>query len=102
MATQNPTGDSADAGASTTALSIYLRTEGAVLVHVLSLHPASLRLPEIVLGMAGASKDKGRRIDCEDAVSALIGAGLLFESGGMIVPTQAALYFHKLTQAGAA
>lgn len=102
MANQNPTGDGADAGTATTALSTYLQIEGAILVHVLSLHPASLRLPEIVLGMMGASEESGRRIDCEDAVSTLIGAGLLFEAGGTIVPTQAALYFHRLHQAGVA
>lgn len=101
MAIQNPTGDGANASAETTAEATYSQIEGAVLIHVLSLHPATLRLPELVLGMMGASTENGRRIDCEDAVSALIGAGLLFESGGTVVPTQAALYFHRLLQAGA-
>lgn len=102
MANQNPTRDGVDACSPPTAEAIGLQIEGAILVHVLSLHPANLRLPEIVLGMVRSPKDKASRIECEDAVSALIGAGLLFESGEMIVPTQAALYFHRLVQAGTA
>jgi len=100
MANENPTGDGADAGASTAADSIYLRTEGAALGHILTLHPAHLRLPEIVLSMVGASRDEGRRDDYEEAVKELIRAGLLFEAGGLIVPTQAALHFNRLAEAG--
>ena len=100
MATLNPTGDGADAGASTAAESIYLRREGAALGHVLTLHPAHLRMPEIVLSMVGASKDEPEAGEYEEALKELIRAGLLFESGGLIVPTLAALHYNKLIQAG--
>jgi len=97
MATENPTRDGADADAE----SIYLRREGAALGHVLTLHPAHLRLPEIVLSMVGASKDEPEAGEYEEAVKELIRAGLLFEAGGLIVPTFAALHFRKLAEAGA-
>lgn len=100
MATQNPTGDGADAGASTAADSIYLRREGAALGHILTLHPAHLRLPEIVLSMVGASRDEPEAGEYEEAVKELIRAGLLFEADGLIMPTLAALRFHKLHDAG--
>lgn len=100
MATQNPTRDGADAGASSDAESIYLRREGAALGHVLALHPAHLRLPEIVLSMVGASRDEPEAGEYAEAVKELIRAGLLFEAGGLIAPTRAALHFHKLAAAG--
>ena len=46
MANQNPTGDGADAGATTAALD--LRDQGVVLIQVLTLHPAHLRLAEVI------------------------------------------------------
>jgi hypothetical protein len=100
MANENPTGDGADAGASTTAESIYLRREGAALGRVLILHPANLRLAEIVLDLAGPLKEFSVRDGYEQAVKDLIGAGLLFEADGLILPTRAALHFHKLAEAG--
>jgi hypothetical protein len=50
--------------------------------------------------MVGASSDEPEAGEFEEAVKELIRAGLLFESGGQIVPTLAALRFHKLHQAG--
>ena len=101
MATQNPTGDSADAGASTSADSIFLQWEGAALSRVLNLCPVNLRIAEIVLELAGPSTEFSVRDGYEQAIKDLIGVGLLFEAGGLIVPTRAALHFNKLVEAGA-
>jgi hypothetical protein len=95
-----PAGDGADAGAGTDAESIYLRREGAALGHVLTLHPAHLRLPESCSRWWGRRRTSPKRGEYEEALKELIRAGLLFEAGGLIVPTLAALRFNKLIQAG--
>jgi hypothetical protein len=98
MATQNPTGDGADAGAPTAAQD--LRDQGVVLTHVLALHPASLRLWELVAEVTSGSTEFEPGDRYNRAVRDLIGVGLLFEVGELIVPTRAAVRFHELVAAG--
>lgn len=101
MSCPNPTSHDAEPGAPDTAENVYLQKEGAALGHVLILHPATLRLSEIVRELAGPSTEFIVLDDYEQAIKDLIGVGLLFEAGGLIVPTRAALHFHKLQQTGA-
>jgi hypothetical protein len=98
MANQNPTGDGADERASTTALD--LRDQGVVLIHVLTLHPAHLRLAEVVREVTAGSADFEDVDRFQRAVSDLIGVGLLFESAELVLPTRAAIRFNEITEAG--
>jgi hypothetical protein len=98
MANQNPTGDGADGGTTTTALD--LRDQGVVLIHVLTLHPAHLRLAEVVREVTAGSADFKDVDRFQRAVSDLIGVGLLFESAELVLPTRAAIRFNEITEAG--
>ena len=98
MAKQNPTGDGADAGTATAALD--LRDQGVILVHVLTLHPASLRLAELVAEVTGGSADFEAGDRFERGVTDLIGVGLLFEAGERISPTRAAVRFNEVVATG--
>lgn len=94
MATQNPTGDGADAGATTTALDLH--DQGVVLVHILTLHPAHLRLAEVIREVTGGSADFADADRFERAARDLVGVGLLFENAELVVPTRAALRFNEI------
>lgn len=98
MATHNPTGHGADAGAPTAAQD--LRDQGVILTHVLALHPASLRLRELVAEVTAGSTDFEPGDRYGRAVADLIGVGLLFEVGELVGPTRAAVRFHELLAAG--
>jgi hypothetical protein len=98
MATQNPTGDGADAGAPTAAQD--LRDQGVVLTHVLALHPASLRLQELVAEVTAGSVDFEPGDRYSRAITDLIGVGLLFEVGELVAPTRAAVRFRELAATG--
>lgn len=98
MAKQNPTGDCADAGATTAAQDLH--DQGVVLTHVLALYPASLRVTELVAEVTTGSAgfEPGDRY--KRAVADLIGVGLLFEVGELIAPTRAAVRFNELAALG--
>ena len=97
MAKQNPTGDGADAGATTAALD--LRDQATILVHVLTLHPAHLRRAELVNEVTAGSSEFRDLDRFRQAISDLVGAGLLFESAELVLPTRAALRFNEIAEA---
>ena len=93
-----PKGAAADDRASTTALDI--RDQGVVLIHVLTLHPAHLRLAELVREVTTGSADFKDGDRFRRAVADLIGVGLLFEGAEMVLPTRAALRFNEIVGVG--
>ena len=73
------------------------KTERAVLAFVLDEHPIRLTIPEVSLAMnakPGGGFEHGDAI--ERAIRDLVGAALLRCEGGYVVPTRAALHFHRL------
>lgn len=96
MAKQNPTGDGADAGASTAALD--LRDQGAILVQVLTLHPAHLRRAELVHEVTAGSSEFSDLDRFGRAITDLVAVGLLIESAELVLPTRAALRFNEISE----
>lgn len=70
--------------------------ESAVLGFVLEEHPAHVTIPELSLAMNRGRKDFSANEAVEQAISDLVGAGLLYIGGGLVLPTRAALFFHDL------
>jgi hypothetical protein len=93
-----PKGVGTDECPTTAALDI--RDQGVVLVHVLTLHPAHLRLAELVREVTGGSADFGDADRFERAARDLVGIGLLFVSGELLLPTRAALRFNEIVVGG--
>jgi hypothetical protein len=76
------------------------RDQGVVLVHVLTLHPAHLRVRELVQEVTAGSADFAALDRFERATRDLVGVGLLFEVGELVLPTRAALRFNEIVTAG--
>lgn len=93
-----PKGAGSDERATTAALD--LRDQGVVLIHVLTLHPAHLRLAEVIREVTAGSADFADRDRFERATGDLVGVGLLFESAELVAPTRAALRFNEIVAAG--
>lgn len=71
------------------------RDQAAVLTHVLALHPTHLSVLDLVREVSAAAEfDGGDRV--ERAVLDLVAVGLLYRSGGLVVPTHAAICFDRL------
>lgn len=70
--------------------------EGAVLAHVVAIHPQQIRLSELVRELSGDSGDGVDRVRIEDAVRGLCGAGLLYRCEAMLVPTRAAMRAYEV------
>lgn len=72
------------------------RDQAAVLTHVLMLHPTHLTLPDLAreIGAGTTEFDAGDRT--ERAVRDLTGVGLLYCTGGLVLPTHAAIRFDEL------
>lgn len=77
-----------------------LRDQGVVLIHVLALHPAHLRASELVREVTAGSADFKDLDRFGRAVADLVAVGLLFESAELVLPTNAALRFNEITEAG--
>lgn len=77
-----------------------LRDQGVVLVHVLTLHPAHLRLVELVREITAGSGEFEEADRFERAARDLVGVGLLLVSGELLLPTRAALRFNEIVTAG--
>jgi hypothetical protein len=90
--------DSMDRGASSPRSNAAqeLHDQGVVLIHVLSIYPTHLRLWELVRELTDGSGSFEERDRIERAVGELIGAGLLFRSDGLVLPTRAALRFNQI------
>ena len=67
------------------------RDEGKVLRHVIAVHPAALRLTDLIREL-GELDDFVRRDGIERAVRELVKGGLLFRCEGAVLPTRQALY----------
>lgn len=98
MANQNPTGDGADAGASTAALDLH--DQGVVLIHILTLHPVHLRLAEVIREVTAGSADFADADRFQRASSDLVAVGLLMETAELMLPTRAALRFNEILAVG--
>jgi hypothetical protein len=70
--------------------------QSGVLGFVLEEHPAHLTIPELSLAMNRGRSDFSARDEVERAIRDLVGAGLLYIGGGLVLPTRAALYFDGL------
>jgi hypothetical protein len=73
------------------------RDQGVVLVHVITTYPRSLRLSDLVRELTADPGDFAERDGVERGVRDLVSAGLLFRSGGVVLPTRAALCFNEVT-----
>ena len=71
-------------------------TQAAVLMLVLATRPNLLALEELIREMVADPDDFAERDGVERAVRDLIGAGLLHRSGELVLPTRAAVHFHRL------
>lgn len=71
------------------------RDERAVLAHVIEVHPATLRLSDLIREL-GDPEDFSKRDGIERAVRELVKGGLLFRCEGAVLPTRAALYVSEL------
>lgn len=72
------------------------RDQSVVLTHVLALHPAHLTVAELIREVIAGSDSFEQQDRYERAAHDLAAAGLLHISGGLIVPTRAALLFNSL------
>lgn len=77
-----------------------LRDQGVVLIHVLTLHPAHLRLVELVREVTAGSADFADTDRFQRAARDLVAVGLLSLSGELLLPTRAALRFNQIVAAG--
>jgi hypothetical protein len=72
------------------------KAERVVLAFLLEEHPSQLTIPELSRALnahpGGFSSDDA----VERAVRELVGAGLLYCHGALVLPTRAALYFARL------
>lgn len=76
------------------------RDQTAVLRHVLSLHPETLTLDELVREMISFSSPQSSERDAvQRAVRDLAAVGLLHAEGSRVFPTRAAVTFHNLYEA---
>ena len=88
-------------GDPTTNLADDIRDQGWVLLNVLSLHPTSLRLSELIPAVCGGQPDFVERDRIERAVGELVVVGLLFRLDELVLPTLGALRFGAICEAEA-
>jgi hypothetical protein len=69
------------------------QVELAVLNQVIDLHPRHLESAELVRLMSG---ERGEEREIERAIRGLVGAGLLREDDGRVLPTWSALHAQAL------
>jgi hypothetical protein len=73
------------------------KVERAALAFLIDRHPERLTIPQVSRAMnarPGEGSEPGDAV--ERAIRELVGAGLLRCESGYVVPTRAALYFHRL------
>jgi hypothetical protein len=71
------------------------REEGAVLRHVIEVHPATLLISDLIREL-GEPDDYAERDGIERAVRELVKGGLLFRCEGAVLPTRQTLYLCEL------
>ncbi len=74
------------------------RDERAVLVHVVEIHPTTLRLSDLIRDLSDP-EEFSERDRIERAVRELMRGGLLFRCEGAVLPTRSALYAYELLDA---
>jgi hypothetical protein len=74
------------------------RDQAAVLREALDLYPEVLTLDELVREQTFGSAEFEERDRVERAVRDLIAAGLLQQVGPLVLPTRAAVVFHRLAE----
>lgn len=72
------------------------RTEAAVLLRLLDLHPTMPRVEDLVREIGGGEDDFAARDAVERALRELAAAGLVHREGELVTPTRAALRFDEL------
>lgn len=72
------------------------RDQGAVLAHIIDVHPTSLRLLDLILELADDPADFAERDRIERATRDLVRVGLLFRCEDVVLPTRAALNFYRM------
>jgi hypothetical protein len=73
-----------------------LRDQAAVLAHLLSLHPQSLTIAELIRELSGERAGFAERDRINRAVRDLVGVGLLRTVCELVQPTRAAVAFHEI------
>lgn len=73
--------------------------EGAVLRHVVEVHPATLRLSDLIRELS-ESDEFGERDRIERAVRELLKGGLLFRCEEAVLPTRQTLYLWDTLELG--
>jgi len=73
------------------------RDEGAVLRHVIAVHPGTLLLSDVIRELSDPD-DFATRDRIERAVRELVKAGLLFRCEGTVLPTRQALYLFEVLE----
>jgi hypothetical protein len=73
-----------------------LRRQGSVLSYIVTTYPGQVRLSELIRELTGDSGKTGERLEIEDAVVELRGAGLLFRCEAMVLPTRAAIRAYEV------
>lgn len=68
-----------------------------MLLHVVESHPTTLRLSDLIRDLSDP-EDFNERDRLERAVRELIKGGLVFRSGGAVLPTRSALYAYELVE----
>jgi hypothetical protein len=68
----------------------------AVLTMLLDAHPAQVSFEEVVREMTASPNDVTDRDDVHNAVTDLVGAGLLHRHGEFVFATRAAMRFHEV------
>lgn len=71
------------------------RDERAVLIHVVEIHPTTLRLSDLIRDLSDP-EEFSERDRIERAVGELVKGGLLFRCEGAVLPTRSALYAYEL------
>jgi hypothetical protein len=74
------------------------RDERAVLIHVVEIHPTTLRLSDLIRDLSDP-EEFSERDRIERAVRELVKGGLLFRCEGAVLPTRSALYAYDLLDA---
>jgi hypothetical protein len=72
------------------------KAERVVLAFLLEEHPSQLTIPELSLALNAHPGGFSSGDAVERAVRELVGAGLLYCQGRLILPSRAALYFARL------
>lgn len=78
------------------AVDIEIQNQRIVLSYIIETYPGQVRMSELVRGLTRDSEKRSESAELEDAVSELRGAGLLFRSEAMVLPTRAAIRAYEV------